>query len=322
MSIESPYSSLMSDSCTSGTMLPCAVCTGTAATIPSSRASVLYNALDLSPRWLGNEGLCLRLAGEVLLHVPTSFFPCNRPGGASRVALTGLNFDVRPGGAVRAAPTSFPHGVSLSGYFNTALADVASILMCSSLLGRLGPSSHCLPQLRGLRHEVHGRQGLRRPVRRTACPGLEGLGWGERDRIPGNGPGAENRGTKVEDNRIGKSIEQTTGTKSKSTYSDRALILRLPVSLLRARGTAPPLEDCPEGAALGSAWSLGAVSTGVSAPAADSLPQINTRGAGVSSPAAGGGDSRSAPSRDGSANDSVAVLVSPGAAGAPLSTSH
>jgi len=262
------------------------------------------------------------MVGGALLRTPTNFSSCIRSGGAGRVAMTGPNFDVRPGGAIRIYPAGLLDGISRSGRLSTALADAASILLSSSLLGCLGPSSHCLPQLRGLCHEVHGRQGLRRPVRRTACPGLEGLGWGERDRIPGNGPGAENRGTKVEDNRIGKSIEQTTGTKSKSTYSDRALILRLPVSLLRARGTAPPLEDCPEGAALGSAWSLGAVSTGVSAPAADSLPQINTRGAGVSSPAAGGGDSRSAPSRDGSANDSVAVLVSPGAAGAPLSTSH
>jgi len=38
--------------------------------------------------------------------------------------------------------------------------------------------------------------------------------------------------------------------------------------------------------------------------------------------AASGGDSRSAPTRDGSANDSAAVLVSPGAAGVPSSTSH
>ena len=99
-------------------------------------------------------------------------------------------------------------------------------------------------------------------------------------------------------------------------------MLRFLVPLLRAHGTAPPLEDCPEGVALGSAWSLGAVSTGVSAPAADSSPQISTWGAGVSSPAAEGDDSRSAPSRDRSADDSVVVLVSSGAAGAPSSASH
>ena len=40
MSIESPYSSLLSGSSTTATMLPCAVGTGTTATIPSYRASV------------------------------------------------------------------------------------------------------------------------------------------------------------------------------------------------------------------------------------------------------------------------------------------
>jgi len=157
------------------------------------------------------------MAGGALLRTPTSFSSCNRPGGASRVALAGLNFDVRPGGAVRAAPAGLPHVVSLSGCSSTALADVASIRLCSSLLGRLGPSSHRHPQLRGLRHEVHGRQGLRHRVRRTAYPSLEGLSWGELNCILGNGPGAGNRGTKVEDNRIKKSIKQTMETKSKTT---------------------------------------------------------------------------------------------------------
>ena len=219
------------------------------------------------------------------------------------------------------APAGLLGVVSLSGRFSTALAGVA-LLLCSSLLGRLGPSSHGLPQLRGLRHEVHGRQRLQRRVRRTACPGLEGLSWGELDRILGNGPRAGNRETKDEDNGIEKSIKQTTGTNSKSTYPDRALMLRFLVPLLRARGTAPTLEDCPEGAPLGSAWCLEAVSTGISAPAADSSLRISTWGAGVSSPAAAGDDSRSAPSRDGSADDSAAVLVSSGAADAPSSASH
>jgi hypothetical protein len=31
-------------------------------------------------------------------------------------------------------------------------------------------------------------------------------------------------------------------------------MLRFLVTLLRARGTVPPLEDCPEGAPLVSAW--------------------------------------------------------------------
>ena len=110
--------------------------------------------------------------------------------------------------------------------------------------------------------------------------------------------------------------------KIKITDPDRALMLRLPVLLLRPRGTLTPPDNCPEGVALGSAWSLGAVSTGVSAPAAGSPPQISTRGTGISSTATGGGDSHSAPSRDGSADDSAAVLVSSGADGAPSSTSH
>ena len=88
---------------------------------------------------------------------------------------------------------------------------------------------------------------------------------------------------------------------------------------LWARGTAPPLEDCPEGAPLVSAWCLEAASTDDSAPAADSSPRISTWGAGVSSPATGGDDSRSAPSRDGSANDSAAVLACRGSAGASSS---
>ena len=43
------------------------------------------------------------MVGGALLRTPTSFSFYNRPGGAGRVALTGLNFDVRPGGAIRAA---------------------------------------------------------------------------------------------------------------------------------------------------------------------------------------------------------------------------
>ena len=37
------------------------------------------------------------------------------------------------------------------------------------------------------------------------------------------------------------------------TYSDRALMLHLPMPLLRARGTLTPANDWPEGIALGSA---------------------------------------------------------------------
>ena len=130
------------------------------------------------------------MVSGALLRPPTNVSFCNRPSGAGRVALPGLNFDVRPGGAIRTAPAGLLDVVSLSGCFSTALAGVATLLLCSSLLGRLGPSSHDLSQLRGLRHEVHGRQGLRRSVRRSARPGLEGLSRGERNRILGDGPGA------------------------------------------------------------------------------------------------------------------------------------
>ena len=85
------------------------------------------------------------MVGGALLRPPTSFSSCIRPGGASRVALAGLNFNVCPGGAVRAAPAGLLGVVSLSGCFSTALAGVALLLLCSSLLGRLGPSSHGLP---------------------------------------------------------------------------------------------------------------------------------------------------------------------------------
>jgi len=49
-------------------------------------------------------------------------------------------------------------------------------------------------------------------------------------------------------------------------------MLRFLEALLRARATVPPLEDCPEGAPLVSAWRLEAASTDDSSPAAASLP--------------------------------------------------
>ena len=85
------------------------------------------------------------MVGGALLRTPTSFSFCNRPGGAGHIALTGLNFDVRPSGAIRTAPAGLLDVVSLSSWFSIALADVALLLLCSSLLGRLGPSSHRLP---------------------------------------------------------------------------------------------------------------------------------------------------------------------------------
>ena len=97
-------------------------------------------------------------------------------------------------------------------------------------------------------------------------------------------------------------------------------MLRFLVALLRARGAIPPLEDCPEGAPLVSAWRLEAASTDDSSPAAASSPRISTWGAGVSSPAVGGDDSRSAPSRVGRAE--AAALVSSATTGSPSSSSH
>jgi hypothetical protein len=78
--------------------------------------------------------------------------------------------------------------------------------------------------------------------------------------------------------------------KVKITYSDRALMLRLPMPLLRARGTLTPPDDWPEGATLGLAWRLEAFCTGVSTLAADPPPPVDTVGAGVLQPIAGGGD--------------------------------
>ena len=97
-------------------------------------------------------------------------------------------------------------------------------------------------------------------------------------------------------------------------------MLRFLVALLRARGIVPSLGDCPEGAPLVSARWLEAASTDDLSPTAASSPRVDTWGAGVSSPAAGGDDSRSTPSRDGRAE--AAALVSSRAAGAPSSSSH
>ena len=143
MSLESPNSSLLSDSYTIGTTLSGAACAVVAATTPSSRASAgtetrvssatgalsadsSSSMMPLTPA-LGDEGLHLRLAGGALLRVPTSSSFCDRPGGAIRVAPTGLDFDVRPGGAICAAPAGLSHSVSRSGCFNATLAGIAPI---------------------------------------------------------------------------------------------------------------------------------------------------------------------------------------------------
>ena len=68
-----------------------------------------------------------------------------RSGGAGHVALTGLNFNGRLGSATGTAPASLLGVVSLSGRFGTALAGVTLLLLCPSLLRRLGPWSHGLP---------------------------------------------------------------------------------------------------------------------------------------------------------------------------------
>ena len=88
---------------------------------------------------------------------------------------------------------------------------------------------------------------LRTPVLRA----LAGASWTASLAMA---PGLKNRGTQVEDNKIEKSTKHATKTKPKFTYPDRALMLRFLVALLRARGAVPPLEDCPEGAPLVSAW--------------------------------------------------------------------
>ena len=84
------------------------------------------------------------MAGRAPLHIPASFSFRIRSGGAGRVALTGLNFSNCLGGTTGTAPAGLLGAVSLSGRFGTALAGVA-LLLCPSLLRRLGPSSHGLP---------------------------------------------------------------------------------------------------------------------------------------------------------------------------------
>ena len=98
-------------------------------------------------------------------------------------------------------------------------------------------------------------------------------------------------------------------------------MLRFLVALLRAQGIVPSLKDCPKGAPLVSARWLEAASTDDPSPAAASSPRVDTWGVGVSSPAAGGDDSRSAPSREGFADDPATTLGSSGATVAPSSSS-
>ena len=73
-------------------------------------------------------------------------------------------------------------------------------------------------------------------------------------------------------------------------------MLRLPVLLLRARGTLTPPDDWPEGALLGSACHLEAICAGVLALATD--PPLPVAGTGVLSLTAGAGDLCLAPGID------------------------
>ena len=121
--------------------------------------------------------------------------------------------------------------------------------------------------------------------------------------------------------------------KIKITYPERALMLRLPEPLPRARGTLTPPDDWPKGATLGSVWHLEAVCAGVSALTADPPPRVDTAGKGVLLPVAGGGDFcpvtgvddllpaaglgdlRSILARGGSINDPDVSLASPSVTG-------
>ena len=67
-------------------------------------------------------------------------------------------------------------------------------------------------------------------------------------------------------------------------------MLRLPVPLLRARGTPTTPDDRPGGVALGSARGLKAVCAGVSTLAVDPPQTVGAADAGVRPPAAGTGD--------------------------------
>ena len=151
-------------------------------------------------------------------------------------------------------------------------------------------------------------------------PVLRALAGASRTTSLGTAPGLEIKRRKL--SRIEKFTKYVTKNGIQNTYPDRALMLHFLVALLRARGIELSLEDCPEGAPLVSARWLGAASMDDSSPAAASAPRINTWGAGVSSAAADGDDSRAAASREGFADGPPAALGSSGATVAPSSSSH
>jgi len=95
-----------------------------------------------------DEGILLCLAGRALLHAPASLSFLIRSGGASRVALTGLNFNGRLGSVTGPAPAGLLGVGRLSSRLGATLAGVALTsvtLLLPGLLRRLGPSGHCLP---------------------------------------------------------------------------------------------------------------------------------------------------------------------------------
>ena len=144
-------------------------------------------------------------------------------------------------------------------------------------------------------------------MRSAASPSLESLGRGKPHCILGNGPEAGNQETRVEQDREIRQIRNKN--EIRNTYPDRALILRFLVAVFRARGFVLSLEDCLEAAPLVSARWLEAASTDDSSPAAASWPRISTWGAGDPSPAAGEDDPRTAPSREGFADDPATAPV-------------
>ena len=109
------------------------------------RRLLLCDALTLGPQGLEDEGLLLNTTGRALLHAPASLSSCVRSGGASRIALTGLNSSNCQGGTVHTALAGLLGIGGRSGCFGTALAGVNLLLLRPGWLRRLGASSHGLP---------------------------------------------------------------------------------------------------------------------------------------------------------------------------------
>jgi hypothetical protein len=114
------------------------------------RCTLHRDAPALGPRGLEVDGL-LHTVGRAFLRAPIGLSFRIWSGGAGRVALTGLNSDGRLGSATETAPAGLSTGIGrLSSRFGTTMAGVALtgvtlLLLCPSLLRRLGPSRHGLP---------------------------------------------------------------------------------------------------------------------------------------------------------------------------------